>query len=325
VIRDDFPTVRKGWDPRAVRAHLQMVADSQGDEAAQAVAASLPPAPIDQTLADVAAERVRGVIDAAEKVAADIEAEARIAAEGTLNGARSESEGLLSNARTESDRLLSSARAESERLVNDAREEAGARVDQARNAVEGLLAQAGQLHDRVGALGNELSGRTPPVASNGAVSAEVPGPVIVPEPTPPRFPEPTPDPVPEPMPQPTPEPTPDPAPPDPAPAPDLPDVPVPSPPGPEPVPGPPAAGRRGVSTDDLIEQLRAGSDREPANGGAAAPAASGSDLGAARLVAMNLALDGSSRESMAAQLEKEFGEVPDLDGLLDETLAHARR
>ena len=251
ILRDDFPTVRKGWDPAAVTAHLREVADAE-------------PATAGASLADTAAERVRSVIAAAEEMAAKLEREAR----------------------AESDSTLSEARAEAERLVAAARDEASARVEQARNAVEGLIAQAGELSSRVGTLGEELAGNISPSGSAADATAEVPGPVIVPEPTPPTIPEPTPDPVPEPTPDPVPEPTPDPVPdpvpePTPDPEPDLPDAPEPAPPVPEPAPTPPAA-ENGVSTDDLIAQLRAAS--APANG--ATPAADpGADLGAARLVA----------------------------------------
>jgi len=308
ILRDNFPTVRKGWDPAAVTAHLREIAD-----------AGPPSADGGTSLADTAAERVRSVIAAAEETAAQLEREAR---------ARAES--LESSARSESDSTLREARAEADRLVAAAREEASGRVVQARNAVEDLIAQAGELSSRVGTLGEELAGSIRPSASATDATAEVPGPVIVPEPTPPAIPEPTPDPVPEPTPDPVPEPTPEPSPqpipdpvpePTPDPAPDLPDAPEPAPPVPEPAPPPPAASN-GVSTDDLIEQLRSAST--PANG-APPPPDPGADLGAARLVAMNMTLDGASREEIATELKRGFGEVPDLDGMLDEVFARAGR
>jgi outer membrane biosynthesis protein TonB len=120
---------------------------------------------------------------------------------------------------------------------------------------------------------------------SGKPSSEVdPGPVKVPEPTPEPVPEPTPEPVPEPTPEPVPEPTPEP-------------VPEPTPePTPEPVPEPTPP----VET----------------------PAANGDADSAARLVAMKLALDGTSREDAREQLATEY-EVTDLDGLLDDVYSKA--
>jgi len=224
ILRDDFQTVRKGWDPDEVREHLRAVANG-----------AKPPS--GTPIADGAAERVRSVIAEAETVAEELRAEARLGADELLRDVRAESEGLLA-----------SARAESERIVAAARAEASERVEQARAAVEGLLSQADDLRARVGTLG-----------ASGA-KAEVPGPVVVPEPTPPTIPEPTPDPVPEPTPDPTP-PAPDPEP----------EIDPPSP-VPEPVPEPsePAAAEGSASTEDLIAQLKGGS---ATNGSSSAPTA----------------------------------------------------
>ena len=306
ILRDDFPSARKGWDPDAVRAHLRAVADA------------VPSGRGSEPLADGAAERVRTVIAAAEELATEISADARV----------------------EADRTLADAREEAERLLADARAQADARVEQARAAVEGLVSQADDLRTKVGTLGEELAGTIRSSASSiGAADAkaEVPGPVTVPEPTPPSIPEPSPDPVPEPTPDPVPDPTPDPVPeptpqpspeptPDPGPpAPDLPDEPDVEPPAPEPDITPPAAEGE-TSTEDLIAQLRGGAEPvngTEANGSAAAPAVSSSDQAAARLVAMNMALDGSSREDIAAKLREDFGEGVDHDAVLDDVLARA--
>jgi vacuolar-type H+-ATPase subunit H len=118
---------------------------------------------------------------------------------------------------------------------------------------------------------------------SGKPSSEVnPGPVTVPEPTPEPVPEPTPDPVPEPTPEPVPEPTPDP-------------VPEPTPP----VEAPAASGAAKANGD-----------------------AGRGDDAAARLVAMKLALDGTSRDDAREQLAAEY-EVADLDGLLDDVYSKA--
>jgi hypothetical protein len=73
----------------------------------------------------------------------------------------------------------------------------------------------------------------------------------------------------------------------------------------------------GPSTDELIAQLRGG-DTEPArefgDGGEK------DDPGAARLVAMNMALEGASREEIDRRLAEEF-QVADRESLLDDVFS----
>ena len=70
----------------------------------------------------------------------------------------------------------------------------------------------------------------------------------------------------------------------------------------------------GPSTDELIAQLRSGGPAAPADGG---------DEGAARLIAMNMALDGASREDVDRHLSEEYG-LTDNDALLDEVFDRVR-
>jgi hypothetical protein len=285
ILKEDFPTARKGWDPDAVRAHLE------------SVAARLPKS--DVSLADTAAERVGSIIAAAEATAAEIE-----------ERASTESEALLTSARSEAEQLLAAARTEADGIVARAREEAQGRIDQAHGAVESLVSQAEDLRTRVGSLGESLIG------TGGAPSPAVPGPELVPEAeleVPPAKAEPTPVaavPGPELVPEPEVEPEPEPAP-DPAPAPD-----------PEPEPEPAPAASNDASTEDLIAQLRGGGGvAEPVAEVPAAVAASDTDLAAVRLVALNMAMDGSDRGAIEAQVAEEFGPVAGLDALLDDVLA----
>ena len=121
-------------------------------------------------------------------------------------------------------------------------------------------------------------------------TAEVePGPVTVPEPEPPAVPEPSPDPVPEPEPQPVPEPTP---PPDEATPPQPPE---------------PAA----------FEAVTAAAAGQSAGDRS-------TDASAARLVAMNMALDGASREEIEAHLAEEYA-LEDAGALVDDVLALAAK
>jgi outer membrane biosynthesis protein TonB len=227
IVRD-FPTARKGYEQAAVDAHLRDVAN-EFEQAEQSSGSA--------SLASVAAEQVRSIVEAAEAKAREIEAEAR----------------------SEADRILSDAKAQ-------AREQ----VDRAQGSVSKLIGQADDLRERIGAMAQDMVGRDEP-------AGETPGPEIVPEPTPEPVPEPTPDPVPEPT---IPEPEIDPSPAT---------VPEPTPqPIPEPSPDPPAPAAVNGRSDD----------------------------GAARLVAMKMALDGSSREEVAARLASQY-DLADGDALLD--------
>jgi vacuolar-type H+-ATPase subunit H len=93
---------------------------------------------------------------------------------------------------------------------------------------------------------------------------------------------------------------------------------------PQPAPAEPAPMGK-VSTEELIEQLRAGDQSarsKPEPAAQASNAAPGDDAGAARLVAMKLALDGTERDEARKQLAAHY-ELADLDSLLDEVYARA--
>jgi DivIVA domain-containing protein len=188
------------------------------------------------SLAEAAGEKVASVIAAAEEKASELELDAR------------------SNA---------------EKIVADARAEAREQVERAQEAVAGLVNQADELRERVGALGRDLGGvnaETEPatVPEPTVPQPEVdPSPVVVPEPEPPAEPLPEPDPLPEREPSP---------------------------------PEPPAPAAT------------------PTNG----------DEAGARLVAMKMALEGSSREVVERHLSDAFG-MTDAGKLLDDVFARAGR
>lgn len=302
IVRDDFPTARKGWDPEAVRAHLERLAERIGSQRA----------------AGSVAERVSGIVAAAEDAATGIEADGRKAAE---------------EMRADAERALADARAEAAEIVARSKQEAEASVELAQETVDRLLEQAQELRGRIDSLGDTLAdeirarvaGITGGEASEpaGAGPAQSPTAVEAPpieraEPAPTETePEREPEPVDER--QPDHERGPEPA-----------DE---TPPEPEPEPArEPEADqpRGGTSTDDLIAQLRgagdgaaADTDEDPV---ATEPSgAGGADHGAARLVAMNMALEGTEREAIAARLAEEFEGLGDLGGLVDEVLERAGR
>ena len=277
IVRDDFPTVRKGWSPEAVEVHLRAVADWVAATSSRAREVPTP-------TADAASERVGAVLAAAESTAAEI-----------VEEAEAEAERIVIAARAEADQIRAAARTESEEAVSAASREASGRVEQAQAAVEGLVAQADKLRSQVGALGRDLASNVPGLGSSAgtepgldeipdmpAESAGESAPELEPEPEEPKV-------------------------------------------GAEPERSPAPAPAAGKPTDDeLIARLRASAEAPEAEE-PPAPAVSGSEQGAARLVAMNMALEGSSREQIAKQLKAEFGAVEGVDGLLDDVLRRANR
>jgi hypothetical protein len=177
---------------------------------------------------------------------------------------------IIATAEAKAEEMEAEARQQAEEIVSEAREEARRQVEAAQAAVAGLVSQADELRERIGALGRDLGGKagaeTEPetVPEPTVPQPEVdPSPVVVPEPEPPREPLPEPDHVPER-----------------------------EPPQPQP-PGPAAT---------------------PNNG----------DEAGARLVAMKMALDGSSREEVERHLADAYG-LKDAGELLDDVFARAGR
>src|SRR5689334_17658291 len=109
IVREDFPTVRKGWDPEAVRAHPNRVGDA-------------------------AAGPVKGGRAAAEAAASEIPA-----------SARSEASAIVDSARAEAAQLLDRAKADAGTRTTAAQEAADGIVAEA----ERLRAQVATLAERV--------------------------------------------------------------------------------------------------------------------------------------------------------------------------------
>jgi hypothetical protein len=188
-------------------------------------------------------------------------------------------------AETQAREIVARAEREAEQVRSRAETEARERVERAQEAVDRLLRQADELRNAVSSLGSEVAG-------DGGARSETPAPEI--DPTPATVPEPEPAREPEPTPPTTPEPEP-PAEPEPQP----PEIPEPSPPGGD-----------SPSTEQLIEQLKAAGPKP--------------DEGAARLVAMKLALDGRSRDEVERHLAEHY-ELADSGSLLDDVYSRVGR
>jgi outer membrane biosynthesis protein TonB len=187
---------------------------------------------------------------------------------------------------------------DAERIVHDVAERVRALVTEAEERAAEIVREAEQdaarIRERAEAEGKErveevrraLDELQGKLGARQAADAEVePGPVTVPEPEPPPVPEPEPQPVPEPTPEPAPQPEP-------------PSIPEPTPPPDEGTP----------------PQVRDQPDAEP----------KANDPVAARLVAMNMALDGASRETIEAHLAEHYA-LDDAAAIVDDVLAFAAK
>jgi outer membrane biosynthesis protein TonB len=182
-------------------------------------------------------------------------------------------------------------------LVDEAEQRAAEIVREAEADAKRIREQAEaegrQRLDEVRKAFDELQGKL-------GVGAEVePGPVTVPEPEPPAVPEPEPPPTPEP------------SPPDPAPEPEPPTVPEPTPPPDE---GTPPSAANGSS--QAPQQRRDSASLRSAS--------KSDDAAGARLVAMNMALEGASRDEIVARLEDDY-ELDDSGAVADEVIALAAK
>jgi DivIVA domain-containing protein len=178
--------------------------------------------------------------------------------------------------------IESEARKQAEELLARARQESREQVERAQAAAAKLVEQAEGLREAVAGLGQEAGGQLR--QSMEGLGERLAEMRGAETPAPEVDPEPArvPEPTPEPVPEPTPERIPEPTP--------VPEV------EPEParVPEPTPGG----------------------NGGG------GGDAQAARLVAMKMALDGSSREEVAAHLAERYG-LDDPSELLDDVFSRA--
>jgi outer membrane biosynthesis protein TonB len=179
-----------------------------------------------------------------------------------------------------------------EQIVRDVADKVRALVDDAERRAAEIVreaeADAKRIREQAEAEGRERLAEVrkafEELQGKLGVGAEV-------EPGPVTVPEPEPPAVPEPEPPPTPEPTP----PDPGPETEPPTIPEPEPPPDEGTP--PSAGNGAAKSDDAA---------------------------GARLVAMNMALEGASREQIVAKLHQDY-ELDDPGAVADQVIALAAK
>ena len=162
IMRDDFPSNRRGYDPAAVDAHLDRIAD-EVDEMRRRVPA---PAP----LSAQAGEQVKAIVEAAERGAEEIR-----------DAAQAEAREHVANVTAAADRLrerIEQMERDMTQLVIDLREGA----DRLRGDLDGL--QAGT--DALSAAGGAAPSAPPPEPRAVAPAPEpepaAPEPPVAPEP-----------------------------------------------------------------------------------------------------------------------------------------------
>lgn len=283
IEKRDFPIGRRGYEPEAVDSHLAELADQieQLQRAAQRRSGA--------SLAQAAADQVRAIVEAAEQSASAIEQDAeadaqRIRAEAQRDAQRTDAE-AVERSREHVARVGEQSSVMLQRL-NAMEEELGTLIDSLRTGSNRLKADLSLLEsnmeDLYTASGGQPGAGAPAAASAAAPTPSAPAPAAAAPPAPPAA--------------------------------------VSMPAGP-------------LASEPVIEEDEVG-DEEPPAGIAdvappeaaptpertAAPASAGADGGdveGARLIALNMALNGQSRDETDRYLAENF-DLADRQALLDE-------
>jgi DivIVA domain-containing protein len=158
IERNDFSAARRGYDPDEVDRHLGEIADAVNElKRAQKPRAS--------SLAATAADQVRGIVEAAERSAAEIQEQAESEAKRIVDGAsssaretreRADSDAVqrVSQAEEATERMLertNGVEGEIDRLLSEMRAAAG-------NLVENLRSSATSLNQELTSIREEYAG-----------------------------------------------------------------------------------------------------------------------------------------------------------------------
>jgi vacuolar-type H+-ATPase subunit H len=123
IVRDDFPIARRGYDPAAVRAHLEAVRERT-------------------SLAKTAGNRVADIIETAERTAAEIEQTAQREAK---------------HAQREAAETREQASREAQRILNSARSEGKEHAERAVEALTRLVEEADVLRTALAQIGQDVT------------------------------------------------------------------------------------------------------------------------------------------------------------------------
>ncbi len=286
VERRDFPISRRGYDPAAVDAHLRALAAAV--EELKRAAAAHGGGRASDSLAASAGSQVQAIVAAAEVAAAEIESEAQANAERTRAQAQADAEKTRADAIAQAQAHVAAVgRATATLLarVESLDGETGALVDSIRAGGTRLAGDLAAVETNMGELYDAAAGRA------GAESGQAPGPgageshevvsAVAKEAPEPHVP-PRPDDVPAPPVASTPTSTP-------------------------PIPAPPPTPEIATPAQEPLELTPE-------------PTSENGDAEGARLVALNMALNGDPREEADRYLAENY-EIEDRAKLLDEVYA----
>ena len=287
IEKRDFPIGRRGYEPEAVDAHLARLAEEVDQLKRAADQAAGQPKRTPESLAAVASQQVAAIVQAAETTANDIERSARDEADRIRRDAESTASAMrdeaLDRSRSHVAKVADATTLMLQRV--DAMEnEFSALTESLRTGANRLQADLSLLQ---GSMDELYAGRNaPPARAVGEREVAVPSsPERAPRPEPARPPQPRAE---------------APAPPPPAAPPVAAAPPVP--------PAPPEPPVR-AAEEEIAPQAT-----PPGDGG------SDEDVEGARLIALNMALNGTSREETDRYLADNF-DLSNRHALLDEVYA----
>jgi DivIVA domain-containing protein len=294
IEKKDFPIARRGYDPDAVDAHLEQLAAEverlqrqAASAAAQAPAGSSAPAPSSPaSIAVAASESVRAIVEAAETSAVGIEAFARDEADRIRREAEGEARSTRDEAVAKNQAQVGAVGEATSLMLQrvDAMEgEIGALIENLRTGANRLGADLSLLQGNLGEL-YDAAGASEPARPRTVESMPL-------------------------APRPAPTSTSAPEPPAAAPAPkrSLPPI-------PEEAPDPSPHVEAPMIPPGLFEATDAEVRSDP---DVAAPASGEVDVDGARLIALNMALNGATRDETDVYLRDNF-DLPDRAALVDE-------
>jgi hypothetical protein len=310
IERRDFPITRRGYDPSAVDAHLRALAVEMAELSRREGGGA------EHSLATAAGSQVQNILQAAEKAAADIERDAQQRADEVrseaADDARDTREQAIAKAR-EHLAAVAQATAALQQRVASIDGEAKALLEHLRGGADRLASDLLALDANMGKLYDAASGRPASPAQAGSAPDSAPPPAASPAKA-----GSAPDSA---------------APPAAARAPRR-RAPLPSTPTASAEPTTPAPAERAdagaEATPAPAERADAGAEPTPAptpasaepqasSAGGAAPQGNG-DVDGARLVALNMALSGESREATDRYLAEHF-RLAERSALIDEVYA----
>jgi DivIVA domain-containing protein len=330
IERRDFPTGRRGYDPAAVDEHLRRVADEF-----EARVHPPPPTPA-PSMASSTSEQVRLILEAAERGAAELRTAAGAEASDHVTRVQTAADGMLSKLdalESELNRLLSALRTSGERLAEGLAELQG-------EAAAGLSANERQVSRAEPDQVDTRAAQPPADAPAPADPAPAAPPATADSPRGAADADPAADAPPAAADSPSAAADGDPAPAaadspraaadaDPADTPPAGSADSPrgdAAPAEDPAPDSPPLSAPGAP--DWPAPTGALFDAPPAEDTLFAPAEEGSaeaDDASARLIALNMALSGSSRDDTRVFLEEHFTALPDVEALLDDVYTRAGR